>query len=344
MILKPASELVLSEIEWLWPGYLAAGSIAILDGDPDLGKSLLTLDLAARLSAGRAWPDGAPCPSAAPVLLLAAEDPDNVVLPRLKALDAHLPHIFLWPRLSDPGLPQLPSEIGRVDAVLADTGAKLMVIDPIMAFWDGSVDINSDAHARNALRPLVKVAEQRRCVILMVRHLNKGERSQALYRGGASIAFVAASRLAWIVGRDPKNEERCVLAQTKNNYCPKRASLVYTLPRDGPRIEWHGTSTLTADDLVLRRPRVKRRRARDFLRMFLAAGPRLSADVWRAVAKERIAKNTLTRAKEELQIRHERICSKGVRMDFWMLPGQMVPAGLSDTPDADEALRQLQSN
>jgi hypothetical protein len=28
-------------------------------------------------------------------------------------------------------------------------------------------------------------------------------------------------------------------------------------------------------------------------------------------------------------------------MDFWLLPGQEVPQGLSDTPIADEALRKL---
>ena len=45
--------------DWLWPGYLAAGCIAILDGDPGQGKSMLTLDLAARLTTARPWPDGA---------------------------------------------------------------------------------------------------------------------------------------------------------------------------------------------------------------------------------------------------------------------------------------------
>ena len=54
--------------------------------------------------------------------MVAAEDPDKVVLPRLHALDADLRNVFLWPRLTDPGLPQLPSEFGRVDAALVRTG------------------------------------------------------------------------------------------------------------------------------------------------------------------------------------------------------------------------------
>src|SRR5262249_172381 len=43
---------------WLWPGRLALGKLAMLDGDPGMGKSLLALDLCARLSTGRPLPDG----------------------------------------------------------------------------------------------------------------------------------------------------------------------------------------------------------------------------------------------------------------------------------------------
>jgi hypothetical protein len=43
----------------------------LLVGDPGLGKSWIALDIAARLSAGRPWPDGAPA-AAAPGAALSA--------------------------------------------------------------------------------------------------------------------------------------------------------------------------------------------------------------------------------------------------------------------------------
>ena len=44
-------------MSWLWPGFIpAAGKLTLLDGDPNLGKSLTTIDLAARLS-GLPFPD-----------------------------------------------------------------------------------------------------------------------------------------------------------------------------------------------------------------------------------------------------------------------------------------------
>src|SRR5262249_9089245 len=47
-------------VSWLWLYRLARGKLAIFDGDPGLGKSLVTLDLCARVTTGRAFPDGRP--------------------------------------------------------------------------------------------------------------------------------------------------------------------------------------------------------------------------------------------------------------------------------------------
>jgi hypothetical protein len=44
-------------IDWLWPGRIPIGKVTLLVGDQGLGKSLVTLDLAARVSTGAPWPD-----------------------------------------------------------------------------------------------------------------------------------------------------------------------------------------------------------------------------------------------------------------------------------------------
>jgi hypothetical protein len=55
--LQPVSQFEPQPLEWLWHGRLAKGKLAILDGDPGMGKSLLSLDLCARLSTGRPLPE-----------------------------------------------------------------------------------------------------------------------------------------------------------------------------------------------------------------------------------------------------------------------------------------------
>src|SRR5262245_4250878 len=99
MIVRPASELTVTPIEWLWTGYLAIGCIAILDGDPDLGKSLITIDLASRLTKGQAWPDGQQVLRPESVAFLCDEDGQNVVVPRLHICGADMSRVFVWPKL-----------------------------------------------------------------------------------------------------------------------------------------------------------------------------------------------------------------------------------------------------
>src|SRR3712207_3815131 len=67
----PASGgILVSDVEtelvaWLWRGWLALGKLSVLDGDPGLGKSATTLDIAARVSTGRPFPDGSECETGA---------------------------------------------------------------------------------------------------------------------------------------------------------------------------------------------------------------------------------------------------------------------------------------
>src|SRR5687768_5152770 len=51
-----------SPTHWLWPGRLPLGEVAVMGGPPGVGKSLVMLDLAARLSRGGPMPDGSPIP------------------------------------------------------------------------------------------------------------------------------------------------------------------------------------------------------------------------------------------------------------------------------------------
>src|SRR5689334_20348220 len=44
-------------IDWLWPRRIPLGAVTLLVGDPGLGKSLLALDIATRVSNAAPWPD-----------------------------------------------------------------------------------------------------------------------------------------------------------------------------------------------------------------------------------------------------------------------------------------------
>ena len=47
-----------TRLRWLWPGRIPLGKVTVIAGDPGVGKSLVTIDMAARVSNGTQWPDG----------------------------------------------------------------------------------------------------------------------------------------------------------------------------------------------------------------------------------------------------------------------------------------------
>jgi hypothetical protein len=82
------------EVEWLWPSWLALGKLALVDGDPGLGKSAMTLDLAARISAGKVLPDRTICRPSGVVLLSAEDGLADTIRPRLDAAGADVDRIL----------------------------------------------------------------------------------------------------------------------------------------------------------------------------------------------------------------------------------------------------------
>jgi hypothetical protein len=307
----------------------------MVDGDPDLGKSLVTLDLCARLSTGRPFPDDSPSPGPANALIFNGEDNgEDTIRPRLHSLGADLDRVYIETAdaTEGHGAMRLPTDWQYLDQALTQTGARLLVIDPIMAFLDPRVLAGNDQSVRQALYPLARIAEAHGCAVLLVRHLNKWGGSRSLYRGGGSIAFLGACRSGWLIARDPHAPAQCVLAQVKNNLAPPQPSLAYSVQvraKGPPLLTWLGPHPLTADQLLAgpdsRSFEWPVASARQFLRTFLAEGPRRAREIWPAALDQGFARATLRRAKHLERIRSLWSSGDGRPVSYWALPGQKVP-------------------
>ena len=89
--------------------------------------------------------------------------------------------------------------------------------------------------------------------VIIVRHLNKLPGGPAIYRGGGSIGIIGAARSAMLVGRDPADPSRPVLAVSKSNLAVRPQSIYYTLESAGEhvaRVRWGEECGLTADDIL----------------------------------------------------------------------------------------------
>lgn len=316
------SDVQPERVHWLWRGYIALGKLTIVDGDPGLGKSLLTCDLAARVTTNAPMPDGSKSDLQEPagVLFLSAEDGlADTIRPRLDAAGADSDRIGVLMYVLDEGqgmgaerLPTL-ADISTLETAIATTGAKLVSIDPLMAHLPDGVNAHRDQDIRRALTPLSKLAESTGVAIVVVRHLNKLGGGNPLYRGGGSIGIIGAARTGLLVAADPGDETgtRRVLAVTKSNLAAPAPALAYRLVTEDdngvPYVQWEGHTEHTAASLLAGpqdSPELDAlTEATEFLCTFLADGPRSSDDVYAEAKKARVSDATLKRAKAKLGIK-----------------------------------------
>jgi hypothetical protein len=150
-ITRLLSEVEPMKVHWLWRPWLPLGKVSILEGDPDVGKSLLTLTMAAIVSTGRAWPetrvDGSSVTQdesdAAGVVLVGVEDDEeDTIVPRLIAAGADRTRIATMRQPTDvSGKPKpflIPDDIERLRRAIDEISARLVVIDPITAYLSTS--------------------------------------------------------------------------------------------------------------------------------------------------------------------------------------------------------------
>ena len=322
-------------VEWLWPGRIPRGKVTILDGDPGLGKSVLTMDLAARVTRGLPMPlenrePGQDSEPAAVILLNAEDSLDDTVVPRLMAAGADLDRVLALPTLKDGERerpPCLPEDIPQLRLCIKRMNAALVIIDPLMAYLAGTVKVHHDHDVRRALHPLAMMASETGAAVVVIRHLNKGAGGNPLYRGGGSIGIIGAARSGLIVAKDPDNSDRRVLASTKCNLAKLPPSLTYALDVDSEgrlRVGWMGDSVHTAESLLAvpmdDEDRDATQEAVNVLRAILETGPVPSDDAKKEARRAGVADRTLARAKVILGVKSRKVGFTGKGVWQWSLP------------------------
>ena len=79
-----ASDVVTEPVAWLWRGRIPFAKLTLFDGDPDQGKSVAAVDVAARVTTGRGFPDGATCEPGNVVIYNVEDAADDTTVPRLR--------------------------------------------------------------------------------------------------------------------------------------------------------------------------------------------------------------------------------------------------------------------
>ena len=237
------------------------------------------------------------------VLLLSAEDGlGDTIRPRLDQLKCDVTKVFAI----DGAVKFDEDGAAEVEEYMEEMRPTVMIVDPLVAYMGGGVDLHKANETREIMVRLSYLAEKYNCAIICVRHLTKGGKDKSIYRGLGSIDLTAAARSVLLVGRhpdDPSNGR--VMCHIKSNLAPMGASIAYSLSvsKTSP-FKWEGVCSLTSKDVMDVEPTgsSERERASTFLKEALEDGERSSVEIKGEAEAKGISIKTLLSVKKELKV------------------------------------------
>lgn len=309
-------QVPIEEVQWLWYPYIPYGKLTIIHGDPGEGKTTLILRLAALLSQGESLPcDDRPQEPVKIIYQTAEDGLGDTIKPRLLAGDADCAQI----KVIDETEASLTLLDERVEQAISETGARVMILDPVQAYVGTGVDMNRANKVRTVLAQLSRIAEKYKCAMILVGHLNKAQGTKSQYRGLGSIDFQAAARSVLIVGRVKEKPEVRVMAHEKSSLAPEGEPVAFELSADNG-FRWLGHYDISIDDLLSGVSREKKSDlAEKLIRDCLSDGRYPQQALMDKAKRMDISKRIIDEVKKRLNVRSV----KDGNQWFWQLPDEL---------------------
>ena len=315
-------DVVSKEVEWLWYPYIPYGKITIIEGDPGEGKTTLVLKLAAALSRGLPLPcdDDKEYESIHIIYQTAEDGIEDTIKPRLEKAGADCSMI----RVIDETDKELSMTDDRLEQAIIETGARLIILDPIQAYIGDTVDM----HRANEIRPVLKhlgiIAEKHNCAIILIGHMNKASGSKSTYRGLGSIDIQATARSVLLVARLRDKPNIRIMAHDKSSLAPAGDAIGFEMTEDNGMV-CIGPYYITIDELLSGnegRGKKKLDIAENFIKEYFGSNKVIpSNEIMMEAAKRSIKRNTLLSAKKKLGITSDKEKAEdGTIYWTWVMP------------------------
>lgn len=347
-----ASDVTIEAVSFVWDGRVPRGKVTCLEGAMGVGKTTTLAALIAAVTRGAPLPGQSATPVGTAILISLEDGHADTLVPRLMAAGADLERCRLFDGYEFSGETQggifnLAEDVQKLRWAIEEHKAVIVAIDPFTAALGATINSYKDQDVRRVLAPLAQVADDTGAAILFTRHFRKGGGS-ATDAGGGSVGIGAACRSVLRVDPDPENPDRYLLSSVKSSTSIRPPTIGYRIegetllgspPISTSRIVWDGESAWTADALASQSlsademPRATE--ATDWLRDALCLGSRAAKDLFRAAEADGIARRTLQRAGDVLQVVKER---KGFSEgSLWSLPDAIRANMSSFVPDQNVA-------
>jgi len=154
--------------QWVWDGILPQGGMSLLVAKPKVGKSTLGENLAVAVCRGEFFLGWASLKG--PVVYLALEEKKSEIRKKLKALGITDEPLYFHFGLA----PQ--KAMAEINNLISETGARLLIIDTLQKLARVK-DLNDYPQVSNTLEPLLGMARELNCHILLTHHAGKSDRT-----------------------------------------------------------------------------------------------------------------------------------------------------------------------
>ena len=268
--LVPLSSIEAEPPICLWEPYFLRDTLGFLDGAPGVGKTMIALDMCAKITGGgtlpAAWRSDADqmkvkLPKGNVVYLTQENDPARSLRPRMDRLGGDPNKFFIHKLDGDEDEFFTLMNLDPLRSMIAQVNPVAVFLDPIMNFMGETTDTHRDNEVRPMLSRLMQLANDTETTIIGIRHLRKAATGSAVYAAGGSVAFSGAARSVVIASKyydEALGAERTVMAHAKTSDTPMGASQEYKIEDEGKddrgfyltKFEWMGRADIRADELV----------------------------------------------------------------------------------------------
>lgn len=360
LIFTPASKIRLRRVRWLWDttpegapptshGRIPMYSLVLAAGGPGLGKSQFAVWLTAQITRGTLPGELYGRPRG--VVIAAAEDSwAMTIAPRLIAADADMDLVF-HVEVEDIEHPfarlTLPVDTSLLARAIEAHSVALLVMDPLLSYIDKGVNDYRAAEVRQALEPLVALADRHHFTILGLAHFTKSGAADPLSRVAGSGAFGQLIRALIAFAREETEDggERFVMSLEKNNLgrlgLPSHQYAIQSVevPTDeGPTHVSRfvlGPETSTSVGDVMRDEaspdggRAETNETVAWLRNYLTdiGGAESASDIKAAGRKNGFSESSIHRARRKLGLVSRQSGFGKERRSLWALPGALPDEG-----------------
>lgn len=354
------SDIAIEPIKWLWKGRVALGKLTVIAGDPGMGKSQITAYMAAIVTNGKLWSDGAPATTPGSVIILSAEDnAADTIKPRLIAAGAVVEDVYILDHIAGIVVNgrraerffDLGQDLTCLEALIIKLGnVRMIVIDPVSAY-QGKKDGNSNTDIRSLLTPLSNLAAKYGVAILLITHFNKSKDQTPISRVIGSTGLIAAARAGYAVVEDRNDPKVRYFVPLKHNLGNDHDGLGYRIEGieleggiETSKISWL-PERVQAHDILFETSQSTKPvsgTATTFLEEYLSSGPKPANTLMNDARAKGFSFGVIQRASKRLNIKKRKQGLGGSW--FWQLTTEITPSTPTEDIDVVEDFKDVEDD